>query len=202
MGPLGISDSGSVRPAVLGAFPASVIGSAGRTQTDFPSNVKLWRCRMRLVTDTRTRRHMMLGSNFRPVVLVTDDQAICRAMLRARLEAAGMDVVEAEDGSMVKDLCLDHSPVMVFMDFDMPIMDGLDATHALRAEGFMGPIIGFTANASSNRRSTGLRAGMDRVFGKHIGSEDLQNLVSLARRWHAKQAERVWHAPWSKTAQA
>ena len=67
-------------------------------------------------------------------MVVADDQQPIRILLRAGLEAFGFtDIYEADNGEMALDLCLKHSPDIVFTDWMMEPMDGLTFTRIIRS---------------------------------------------------------------------
>lgn len=114
------------------------------------------------------------------LALVVDDQAICRDLLRVRLQGMGLGVIEAADGAEAIDLCLRLQPDVIFMDFDMPVLDGRSAVSTLRQRGVDCIIAGFSADLSGNRRLSGLRSGMDFVFAKHPTRTDLLAAIDRA----------------------
>jgi diguanylate cyclase (GGDEF)-like protein len=70
--------------------------------------------------------------NRRSLVLVVDDDAALRLLMRASLEQSGFAVLEAEDGSKALQSFTERSPGIVLMDVEMPNMDGFSACAALR----------------------------------------------------------------------
>lgn len=66
--------------------------------------------------------------------LVVDDSRVVRKVARRILEAGGYAVTEAEDGSKALDACRAALPDCVLLDWNMPIMNGLEFLKALRAE--------------------------------------------------------------------
>ena len=70
--------------------------------------------------------------NRRSLVLVVDDDAALRLLMRASLEKSGFAVLEAEDGSKALQSFTERSPEIVLMDVEMPNMDGFSACAALR----------------------------------------------------------------------
>ena len=103
-----------------------------------------------------------------PSILVAEDNPDTRDALRALLEAYGFSVLEAENGQDAVDKALRYRPDLVLMDIMMPVMDGLQATRALRASPHFRqvPIIALTA--MSGARQLALDAGCDRHLPKPI----------------------------------
>ena len=80
-------------------------------------------------------------------VLVVDDGAENRELVRLVLTDAGLDVIEAENGAVALEQVAAHHPDLVLMDIQMPVMDGSTATQALRQRGLSLPVLALTANA-------------------------------------------------------
>ena len=68
------------------------------------------------------------------ICLVVDDSRVVRKVARRILEAGGYAVTEAEDGSKALDACRAAMPDCVLLDWNMPVMNGLEFLIALRAE--------------------------------------------------------------------
>ncbi|MBX7161908.1 MAG: response regulator, partial [Acidimicrobiia bacterium] len=115
-----------------------------------------------------------------PRVLVVDDAAPIREMVRAILEAAGFDVTTAADG--VEALAgYEHETAFdaVVSDVQMPQMDGLELCAALRERGVTVPIVMLTSLGSDDDRRRGLDAGADAYLTK--ADFDQVELVELLR---------------------
>lgn len=68
-------------------------------------------------------------------VLIVDDESDVRAMLRLALEDEGYTVYEAQDGASALERLRSHPyPMIVLLDWWMPVMDGLGVLHALAAD--------------------------------------------------------------------
>ncbi len=67
-------------------------------------------------------------------VLIVEDEPDTRRVLKARLQSAQFDVLEAEDGLAGIDLAAKEQPDIILMDIMMPRMDGVEAYAALKAD--------------------------------------------------------------------
>ena len=119
-------------------------------------------------------------------VLVVEDIAINREVAAALLSRLGLEVAMAEDGQQGVDAILRGDPVdLVFMDVQMPVLDGLEATRRIRQwEAANGrprlPIVALTANAFEEDRRRCLEAGMDDFLAKPVSLDMLRSTLS---RW-------------------
>jgi signal transduction histidine kinase/CheY-like chemotaxis protein/HPt (histidine-containing phosphotransfer) domain-containing protein len=123
-------------------------------------------------------------------VLVVDDNAVNRKVVRRMIEKAGGHVEEAEGGEVAVCLCREHSFDLVLMDIQMPGMDGYQATAAIRAEealrGTHTPILALTANALPEDRALCLASGMDEHLSKPVRSPDL---IRALAKWTKRTKE-------------
>ncbi len=115
-------------------------------------------------------------------VLVVDDAPDGRRLVAMILRKAGLEVSEAEDGEVacqrVMDAGRDARPFdLVLMDVQMPVLNGLEATRRLRADGVQVPIVALTAHAMEQDRQRCLEAGCDGYATKPIRKNDLLALV-------------------------
>ena len=104
-------------------------------------------------------------------VLVADDQPLNREIVESLLAAVGIAPCQAEDGQQALDLLIEAGPGafdLVLMDIQMPVMDGLAATRALRGRaGFESlPIIAMTAHTMKHEQEIALEAGVSGHIGK------------------------------------
>jgi CheY-like chemotaxis protein len=116
-------------------------------------------------------------------VLIAEDNPVNRIVVEAMLRRRGLGVDVAEDGlQAVGMLRPEHR--MVFMDCQMPNVDGYEATGRIRAaEGDSGahvPIVAMTANALEGDREHCLRAGMDDYLSKPLRSDEVE---AVLERW-------------------
>lgn len=117
-------------------------------------------------------------------VLVVEDNPTNQIVARLELGNLGFEVTTANNGKEALKLLEDHDYNLVFMDCQMPIMDGYEATRAIRhAEITTGrhiSIIAMTANAMQGDKEDCLAAGMDDYITKPFNPKDLSAMVE---RW-------------------
>jgi two-component system sensor histidine kinase/response regulator len=118
-------------------------------------------------------------------VLVVEDNRVNQLVARCILEKLGHTVAVAKDGTEVEPM-LGAAPFnVVFMDVQMPEMDGFEATALIRdREKKMGghiPIIAMTAHAMTGDRENCLAAGMDGYIAKPVHPEQLAKALDEAR---------------------
>jgi two-component system, sensor histidine kinase and response regulator len=110
-------------------------------------------------------------------LLLAEDSVVNQRLAVALLGRAGHKVTVAENGRIAVDRVTDESFDVVLMDVQMPVMDGLEATTAIRARekrvGGHIPIIAMTAHAMKGDREQCLAAGMDGYVSKPIRGEEL-----------------------------
>ena len=119
-----------------------------------------------------------------PTVLVVDDNADTRVVVRWMLERWGCRVVEAGDGREAFEKCVEAKPDLVLMDLSMPGVDGYDAIRAIRGrEEFAGlPVIAVTAFDRAVARDGAEAAGFDHYLSKPIDFKRLEVLVEKLTR--------------------
>ena len=112
-------------------------------------------------------------------VLVIDDEAPIRLLCRVNLEAEGMEVIEAEDGTAGVELARSERPDVILLDVMMPGMDGWEVLQALQSgEGTSEiPIVFLTARAELRDRAQGLELGGIDYVTKPFNPVELAPLV-------------------------
>lgn len=115
-------------------------------------------------------------------VLVVDDNEVNRRVACGYLRKMGFTCDIAENGQQALDAVQANAYLMIFMDCQMPLMDGYEATRRIRAwlDGRPLPIIAVTANAMEGDREKCLAAGMDDYLAKPLRLETLEKTVE---RW-------------------
>lgn len=117
-------------------------------------------------------------------ILLAEDNDINSEIAEGLLKAMGYEVETAENGQVALEKIKNSSPhyyALVLMDIQMPVMDGYEATRAIRglADRQLAnvPIIALSANAFAEDYYKSIEAGMDAHFSKPIEVESLQELI-------------------------
>jgi two-component system cell cycle response regulator DivK len=112
-------------------------------------------------------------------VLIADDKATGRELLRTVLESSGYSVLEAEDGEEAVRQARQAHPDLIILDLHMPKLDGFAAIAELRSEDeFVStPILALTASAMRGDRERAMTAGFTGYLTKPIRLSDLRGEV-------------------------
>ena len=128
----------------------------------------------------RSSVQMTSGASLR--VLLAEDHPTNRKVVQLILGAAGIDLVSVENGAEAVEATAREAFDLILMDMQMPVMDGLTATRAIRArERATGvartPILSLTANAMPEHASASRQAGADGHITKPIAAQALLDAV-------------------------
>ena len=117
-------------------------------------------------------------------ILVAEDEPVNREFAKSLLELADLGVDLAEDGVQALDMARGRRYALILMDMQMPILNGVDATRAIRADSLNRdtPILAMTANAFDEDRQVCLDAGMNDHIAKPV---DADVLFALLLKWLA-----------------
>ena len=113
-------------------------------------------------------------------ILITDDNKINLDLLKALLANTGAKIHTAGNGAEAIEIFKSKNPELVFMDVNMPVMNGFEATKMIR---FMEgnekhtPVIALTAVAMQGDREKCLSMGMDGYMSKPFLPKDLYNII-------------------------
>ena len=121
-------------------------------------------------------------------ILVVEDNLVNREVVVTMLKNLHYDVIIANNGQEAVEVFEHNSIDLVFMDCQMPVMDGYDATRAIRAleqkddcdSGKHIPIIALTAHAFNSDKERCISAGMDDYLRKPL---NFQQLTATLHRW-------------------
>jgi two-component system, sensor histidine kinase and response regulator len=132
------------------------------------------------------------ASERRALILLAEDNAINRQVALQQLRKLGYVAEPVSDGSEAVERAGQINYDLILMDCQMPVMDGFEATRAIRkAENRTGrhvPIVAMTANALSRDRDACLTSGMDDYLTKPVSLSDMRAMLS---RWLEETGEDV-----------
>ena len=138
-------------------------------------------------TPENPRKPVPLNSETKTLrILVAEDNQVNQTVARRMLEKSGHGVVVAQDGEQALS-AMDHERFdVVLMDVHMPVMDGFEATAAIRGKqagsGDRTPVIAMTASAMKQDLEQCLVAGMDAYITKPVQSDDLIRVIESTLR--------------------
>jgi DNA-binding response OmpR family regulator len=117
----------------------------------------------------------MPADQLQPLVLVVEDDADIRDLVRYRLERTGYRVITAPDGEIGLALALEHTPDLAILDVMMPKMDGLQLASQLKADARLRgvPIIFLTGRDSPKDVVQGINMGARHYLTKPFKIPDL-----------------------------
>jgi len=146
-----------------------LFSSAARTQVNQPQTASI------------APQQPAAAARFTGNVLLVDDNAVNQKVAGRLLERMGLTITIASDGAEAVKAYETGAFDMVFMDLQMPVMDGFEATRRIRdfeAWRPRKPIIALTANAMSGQMDRCLASGMDGFLSKPIQVDQLRSIVA------------------------
>ena len=125
-------------------------------------------------------------------LLVVDDDADIRELVRELLERAGHEVVEAAEGAEALRVFYAERPDLVMLDVSMPVLDGWQTLERIRELSEV-PVVMLTARDSELDKVRGLRAGADDYVTKPFGRQELLARVEAHLRRSRDRREAPQH---------
>jgi CheY-like chemotaxis protein len=112
-------------------------------------------------------------------ILIVDDKATSRELLRIVLEKQGYAVLEADDGEKALQKARIENPDLILLDLQMPIRNGYEVLRELRQDARYAalPIIAITASAMQGDREKALAAGFTGYLTKPVSLSHLRNEI-------------------------
>ncbi len=120
----------------------------------------------------------VLEQQFSGYVLAVEDTIELQILVRRVLESFGLTVTIANNGKEALQIAGQHHFDLILMDMQMPIMDGLEATTALRERGDQTPIVALTANVMQQHRKQFDEAGGNEFLQKPIDKAELSRILN------------------------
>lgn len=120
-------------------------------------------------------------------ILVVEDHPVNKKILASFLQKAGARIVTADDGEQAIKEIQNQTFDLVFMDIQMPIMNGYEASMWIRNNGFTMPIIACTASAQEDEKERCISYGMNDILPKPYKREDAIKIMVMYGRTSNKQ---------------
>lgn len=130
------------------------------------------------VAEASSQGRISVLDHEQPLVLVVEDNPVNQMVIKGYLKRLGCEVITANNGKEALDLVGQRAVDLVFMDCQMPVMDGFEATRKMREmeEPIRSlPIIAVTANAMDADRRMCLQSGMDGYLKKPVALVDIES---------------------------
>jgi len=161
-----------VKPVNASVLFDTTMGVLGGRRSDSPAAAA------QPPADTDSRIAQLRGAH----ILLVEDNEINQQVAREMLQDCGFVVDVAENGEVALGLVQKFSYDLVFMDMQMPVMDGVTATREIRKHNKLEllPIVAMTANAMEQDRRKCMEAGMNDFLVKPI---DPQEMTTILARW-------------------
>lgn len=124
-------------------------------------------------------------------ILIADDEAEIRSLLRLYLENDGYSVVEAEDGIKALEMVTSEKPDLCVLDIMMPGMDGYQVLRKIREDNNI-PVIILSAKDADSEKILGLNLGADDYIAKPFNAlEAVARINSNIRRFYSLGSSEV-----------
>ena len=129
-------------------------------------------------------------------ILIVDDEAEVRRLLRLYLENEGYQVIEGADGQQALNLFHKTKVDLCLLDVMMPVMDGYQLLQALRKETNI-PVLMLSAKDADAEKILGLNLGADDYLSKPFNPlEAVARINAAISRFYASCKYRIWRWIW------
>jgi two-component system phosphate regulon response regulator PhoB len=115
-----------------------------------------------------------------PKVLIADDQESMRSLIRVTLDSGHFEILEASNGAAAAQIAQDQQPDLVFLDWTMPGLSGIEVCRRLREDPRTAEtkIVMVTGRTAQDEQSAGFSAGADDYITKPFSPLELLDKVS------------------------
>ena len=112
-------------------------------------------------------------------ILVAEDNPVNQTLLKTMLQKMEHTVTLADNGKEALEMATAEPFDLIFMDIEMPLMGGLEATRRLREAGQETPVIALSARVVEEERETYQKAGMNDAVPKPFSKETLAEKITM-----------------------
>ena len=111
------------------------------------------------------------------LILIIDDAAFSRRMIRKALQAEGYEILEATNGGEGLEMAHSHNPDLILTDLLMPDINGFELLKILKEQGLKIPTLIITADIQESTRQQGLELGALEFINKPPKAEELSHII-------------------------
>jgi CheY-like chemotaxis protein len=115
-------------------------------------------------------------------ILIIDDAAFSRRMLRKYIEAEGCTVLEAANGKEAIDMVHEHQPDCILTDLLMPEMDGFQFIQMLRDKNYDTPVAVISADIQDTSRQAAMELGVIEFLNKPAKEAEVRQMIRQLER--------------------
>ncbi|MFA6216223.1 MAG: response regulator [Candidatus Omnitrophota bacterium] len=119
-------------------------------------------------------------------VLVVDDESDFRQVMTFWLQSKGYSVISASNGENALAMVKEQNPDIIFLDLNMPVMDGVESLKRIRKFNANIPVIFISAFVDDKRVNEAMSYGVSGVFYKGTDFQEGLSLLEAALRTHKK----------------
>jgi signal transduction histidine kinase/DNA-binding response OmpR family regulator len=116
----------------------------------------------------------------KPLILIAEDHPVNQKLFSMIMDKLGYPSILADDGLDALEKEAANPAALIFMDIQMPRMNGYEAAEKLRERGFRKPIIAVTASALSDERERCMAVGFDDILVKPFKRPEIE---AMLRKW-------------------
>jgi CheY-like chemotaxis protein len=116
--------------------------------------------------------------------LLVDDEADFRELMNFWLKSKGYTVIVAQEGETAVKLAEQENPDIIFLDLNMPVMDGVEALRRIREFNKEVPVIIISAYVDDKKAKETMQYGISGVFYKGKDFQEGLSLLEAALRTH------------------
>ncbi|MCX6075190.1 MAG: ATP-binding protein [Campylobacterales bacterium] len=126
------------------------------------------------------------ANQFNGKILIAEDNETNQMLIGILLEERGVKYTLVSDGQQAVDEAMVNAYDLIFMDINMPILDGISAINVLRANGYTKPIVSLSANVITKDIETFIEAGANDTLNKPIIPHELDTILAKYLNTHEK----------------
>lgn len=182
---LGLTITRKLVGLIGGTIEASTLPGGGSLfRLVLPANVESLGQTLDICTPSREERHKFDEIQYCGRVLVAEDNPANQVLIQAMLSKMNIQPRIANDGALAVKIATEEPFDLIFMDIQMPNLNGYQATQILKKKGIKAPIIALTAHAMEGDRQKCLDAGCDDYLSKPVNKGNLSEMLGkyLKRR--------------------